>query len=119
MIRTAVAAAFARERQKRFAQFRRRHFVEMPEGLVGQQDVGLHHEGPRDRHALAHAAGQFVRIGVGEIGRAQPLQPRQRALALLGLGQADQFERQLDVVERRAPRQQAVLLEHGGDLPRK
>ena len=32
--------------------------------------------------------------------------------------QADQFQRQLGVVERRAPRQQPVLLEHGGDLAR-
>ncbi len=108
-------AAFARQRQEGLAQFRRRHLVEMAEGLVGQQDIGLHREGARDRHALAHAAGQFVRIGIGELAEAQPVEPGQRALALLVLRQADQFERQLGVVERRAPRQQAVLLEHGGD----
>jgi len=39
----------------------------MAEGFVRQQNFGLHREGARDRHALAHAAGQFVRIGVGEL----------------------------------------------------
>jgi len=50
-------AAFTRQRQKSLAQFRRRHLVEMAEGLVGQQNVGLHHESARNRDALAHAAG--------------------------------------------------------------
>ena len=108
-------AAFARQREESVAQFRRRHFVEMAEGFVRQHDVGLHGEGARDRHALAHAAGQFVRKSVGEAAKPQPVEPSQRALALLVLGQADQFERQLGVVERRAPGQQPVLLEHGSD----
>ncbi len=57
-----------------------------------------------------------MRIGIGELPQAQTLQPSQRALALLVLAHADQFERQLGVVECRAPRQQPVLLEHGGDF---
>ena len=108
-------AAFARQREKGLAQFRRGHLVEMAEGLVGQHDVGLDREGARDRHALAHAAGQLVRKGVGELAKAEPVEPGERALALLGFRQADQFERQPRVVERRAPGQQPVLLEHGGD----
>jgi hypothetical protein len=87
----------------------------MAEGFVGQQNVGLHRKGPRNRHALAHAAGQLVRIGVGEIAEPQPVEPRQGAVALLGFGQADQFQRQLGVVERRAPGQQAILLKHRRD----
>ena len=108
-------AALARQRQKRVAQFRRRHFVEMAEGFVGQHDVGLHREGAGDGDALAHAAGQFVRKGIGEAAKAEPVEPGERALALLVFRQADQFERQLGVVQRRAPGQQPVLLEHGGD----
>ena len=87
-----------------------------PKASSASMISGCDREGARDRHALAHAAGQFVRIGIGELAEAQPVQPGQRALALLGFRQADQFERQLGVVERRAPGQQAVLLEHGGDL---
>ncbi len=39
-----------------------------------------------------------------------------RAVALLGFGQADELERQPSVIQRRAPGQQAVLLEYSGDL---
>ena len=108
-------AAFARQRQKGLAQFRRRHLVEMPERFVRQQDVRLHRESARDCHALAHAARQFVRIGIGELPEAKTLEPGEGALALLVFGQADQLERQLGVVQRRAPGQQAILLEHGRD----
>ena len=91
-------AAFARQRQECFSQFRRRDFVEMAEGLVGQQYVGLYHKGARDRHALAHAAGQFMRECIGETAEPQALEPGQRTLALFGLRDTDQFERQLGVV---------------------
>src|SRR6185437_13988547 len=56
------------------------------------------------------------RIGIGEFGEAQFVEPGERALALLGFRHAGELERQLGVVERRAPRQQPVLLKHGGDL---
>ena len=61
----------------------------MAECLVGQQNIRLHHEGARDRHPLAHAAGKLVRIGIGEMFEAQPFQPGQRALALLVFRQPD------------------------------
>ena len=50
---------------------------------------------------------------------AERLSQRSARVALLLLGQADQLQRQLGIVERRTPRQQPVLLEHGRDLPRK
>src|SRR5262245_14220602 len=36
--------------------------VEVPRGLVGQQDRGAHDQGAGDGHALALAAGQLVRL---------------------------------------------------------
>ena len=43
-----------------------RQRVERGEGFVHQQDVGLHRHAAGDRDALLHAAGQRVRIDVGE-----------------------------------------------------
>src|SRR6478672_2196412 len=88
----------------------------MPKGFVRQQDVGLHHKCARDSHALTHAAGQFVRISVGELTQAQSFEPGERALALFLLRHADELERQACIVERRAPRQQSILLEYSSDL---
>ncbi len=79
-------AAFPREFQEGVAQFRGRHLVEMTEGLVGQAECRAAPQSPRDGDALAHAAGQFVRIGVGEVAKPQPVEPGQRAIALLSSG---------------------------------
>ena len=49
--------------------------VERRERLVHQQDLGFHGERAGDRDALAHAAGQRGRIGVGEVGEAHPGEP--------------------------------------------
>jgi hypothetical protein len=59
-----------------------RERVERGEGLVHQQDVRLHGQRAGDRHARLHAAGQRVRIGVGEARQADLVEPVQRA----GLG---------------------------------
>ena len=60
-----------------------------------------------------------MRIGIGELAQAKAVEPGQCTLALPFLGQADQLEWQPRIVERRAPRQQAVLLEDGCDLAAK
>ncbi len=54
-------------------------------------------------------------VGIGELAEAKPVEPGQRARALLFLGKPDQLERQPRIIERRTPRQQAILLEHGRD----
>ena len=45
--------------------------VERAGGLVGQQQPPLPDHGAGDRHPLALAAGQLVRIAVGLVGQAQ------------------------------------------------
>src|SRR5215510_622156 len=57
-----------------------------------------------------------MRIGIGELAQAKPVEPVERTFALLCLRQANELERQPGIVEGRAPRQQAVLLEYGCDL---
>ena len=63
--------------------------VDAGEGLVHQQDLGLGRERPGQRHALLHAAGQLVRVGVGEAARARPARDSARpARGALGRGDA-------------------------------
>src|SRR5215475_2010291 len=57
-----------------------------------------------------------MRIGIGELAQAKPVEPRECTFALLCLRQANELERQPGIVEGRAPRQQTVLLEDGCDL---
>ena len=78
------------------------HRVERPERLVHQQDVGVLGERARQRHALAHAAGQLVRPLVGEaveVHRARAALERLRLRSRLR--HPAQPQRQLDVLRRR------------------
>ena len=108
------AAAFARQLQEGLAQGRRCHLVEMAERLVGQQ----HRAGQR-KPAPSQRAGACRRtargVGIGETAKPEAIEPDERPLVLLVSRQAEELERQPHVVERGAPRQQAVLLEHGRD----
>ena len=62
-------AELALERQKQVEDLRLGRDVERRGGLVGDQELGPAHQRHRDHHALAHAAGQLVRIGVRAIAR--------------------------------------------------
>ena len=57
--------------------------VERAERLVHQQDARLVGERADDCDALFHAAGQLMRIGVGEFLEADELQPLQRLASRL------------------------------------
>ena len=57
-----------------------RQGIERAERLVEQQDLRVADERARDRHALAHAARQLVRIRLGEVGDADELEQLARAL---------------------------------------
>ena len=53
--------------------------VERRERLVEQDQLRLHHQGARDVDALAHAAGQLVRIMLGEARRPTRSMSERRA----------------------------------------
>ena len=96
-------AAVAHERVELVVQHVAGHRVEGAERLVHQQDVGVLGERPGQRRPLAHAAGQLVRALVGE-----PVEVDRRRAArsarspALGLGDAGEAHRQLDVGRRRS-----------------
>ena len=92
--------------------------VERREGLVDSstQHVRVHHHGPGERRALAHAAGEFVRIVVGEAIQMVAVQEFLRPLLALGRVHAADFLAELDIPADRPPGQQQVFLEHKGDM---
>jgi hypothetical protein len=90
--------------------------IERAERLVHQQDVGLVDQALRQRHALAHAARELMRMAVLELPEADPAQPITRAVACLRLVRAAEAGTDLDVLEHRLPRQQRVGLEHESDV---
>jgi hypothetical protein len=65
--------------------------VERGGGLIGDQQIRLAEQRHRDHHALAHAAGEFVRIRVEparRLGDAHALEERDRGGPRLGLAHA-------------------------------
>jgi hypothetical protein len=85
--------------------------VERGKRLVHQDDLGVEDQRLCQRHALAHAAGELVRVACAEPAEAHPLQPRVTlALGLFGLDAAE-LQPYGHVVERGAPRQQRFGLE--------
>jgi hypothetical protein len=89
--------------------------VERPERLVEQDQTGLQHERAGDADALAHAAGELGRIGVGETLQPHHHQRALHALAPLGRRHARFAQAELDVVGNREPGEAGVLLEHHAD----
>ena len=69
---------------------RRVSLVQRGEGLVHQQHARLHDQRARDRHALLHAAGQGVGIGVGEARQPDLVQVMHGALVGLAPAQLAQ-----------------------------
>ena len=57
--------------------------VEGTERLVHEQHLGLVGQAARDRDALLHAAGQLVRVAVGELGQPDQLEVVAGALGAL------------------------------------
>src|SRR5262245_35666696 len=90
--------------------------VQVPRGLVGEQDRGAHDQGAGDGHALALPAGQLVRLVRDARAEVDHLQGLARLLEPLLLGEPRVDERELDVVERGRAGQQVEGLEDEPDL---
>ena len=85
--------------------------VERREGLVHQQDLRLDDERLREGHALAHPAGQFVRILPAVPREADAREPVVRTRLRLVRRNPPQLQAETHVVARAAPRQQRLALE--------
>src|SRR5215470_110043 len=86
--------------------------VQVARRLVAEQERGIGHDGTRDAHALLLATGELPRIVVHAISEAHYFERGLHVLAPLGLRQARQEQRQLDVLERGEHGNQVVHLEH-------
>ena len=94
------------------AQIFRRQHVQRAEGLVHQKNVGMHHHGAGEADALAHAAGQFARIGAFVTVQADQVDGGQRAGAHFLRRQVQRFQPQLHILQHREPGKQREALEH-------
>src|SRR3954470_21546308 len=61
------------------------HRVQRAERLVHEQDLGVAREGPGERRALAHSAGQLVRLASREAGELHHLEQFRHPRAAVGL----------------------------------
>ena len=89
--------------------------VERRERLVEQQDVRIGGKRADERHALPHAAGELIGIGVLEAAEAVGFQQLVRLPARLGGALAQDFEAELGVLQHGAPLEQVVLLQQNAD----
>ena len=75
----------------------------------------MNHQRAREAHPLAHAAGELARVGGLEAVEADEVDRLQRALAHLGLADAERLEPELHVLEHGEPGKQREALEHHRD----
>jgi hypothetical protein len=85
--------------------------IEIRQGLVEEQRLGLHHERPGERHALLLAAGQLARIAVGECLEPRHREDRIDALDDLGFRQLPEGESVADVLAHVHVRPERIALE--------
>ena len=86
--------------------------VQGAEGLIHQQHLGVDGIGPGDGHALLHAAGELLGIGLGEALQIHHLQILVGDLLGLLVALALELEAELHVLLHGEPGEQGVLLEH-------
>jgi hypothetical protein len=86
--------------------------VEVPRGLVGEDDPWIGHQRPGDRDPLLLAAREVGRKVRRAVREADLLQQCRRPLAQFVLAYAGGCKRGLDVLERGQGRDQVELLEH-------
>src|SRR5207253_11166436 len=85
--------------------------VEVAEWLVEQQDVGLHHDGAGQRHALLLAARELGRVAVAQVTHAHHVEDAVDLVADLSTRQAADLEAEADVLGHRHVGPDRVRLE--------
>ena len=98
------------------AEHHARLLVERGEGLVHQENVGLHADAARHVDALAHADGELRGIMIGEARHAHCAQRLHGAVVPFGLRHVLEFQRNAEILDDRVPGEQRAFLEHEGNL---
>ena len=94
------------------AQVLGRQHIQCGERLVHEQRIGLHHQGPCDAHALAHAAGELLRVRVLESVQSDGVDGLQCSATALLARHAAGLQPQFHIRLHREPRHQREGLEH-------
>ena len=90
--------------------------VEVPGGLVGQQDEGPVHEGPGHRHPLLLATGELAREVVGLLGQTHQVEDLGHLVGHHVARAADHLEGEGHVLEHRLIGQEPEILEDAADV---
>jgi hypothetical protein len=93
-----------------------RLFVDCGKGLVEQEDLGVDGERAGEADALAHAAGELMRIALLEAGEADRGDVAPGDLVALRLAHAAELEAEGDVADHGRPGHQREVLEDEGAL---
>src|SRR5215467_2189639 len=93
-------------------QFFAHLFVQRGERFIHQHEIGIKGESSCHRDALAHAAGETVRIELGKVLEAYLLERSLRNFPSLCAWQPAYLEPEFDVAPGGAPWKQSVLLKH-------
>ena len=90
--------------------------VEVGRRLVGEDEVGPLDDGPGDGHALALAAGELGRAGLGPVGEVDPFEGGHDLAAPLGRRVAEEEQGELDVLVDGVDGQEVESLEDEADV---
>ncbi len=88
--------------------------VQRAEWFVHKQDIGAHRQSAGDADTLLHAAGQLVRVGLGEAGQADEVDVLAGDFETLAFRTSLHFQAERHVLQRRSPWEQIEALEHHG-----
>src|SRR5919106_2547666 len=86
--------------------------VDRGEGLVHQQDLGVHGQGPGEAYALPHSARELVGIGVLEAGQPHLGHVLARRLLTFLARHAAELQTEGHVAQHGRPRHEGEILEH-------
>src|SRR5690606_14787434 len=101
------------DRGEHFEDLERQAWIEVPRGLVGEQDRGIARERARDGDALLLTARQTPRRSTNLGIELDPLERVAGPRFDLPRRRAEHPQRQRDVLERRGLGQELEVLEHG------
>ena len=109
---------FGRQRLELILELQADERIQRRERLVHQQDFRIGSQGPRDAHALLHAAGQFLRKAVLVADQSDQFQCVVGDRPAPGFRNAPDFERVGHIFTHGPMREQGDVLEHHAEMQR-